>query len=62
MAKQRHGVEPVRPPDLAEFRSEDWPSRWAWEVVRVKWARAQGFRQYKLLPLIQQLTAFRGGA
>ena len=43
-------------PELAEFDADLWESRFDWEVARVRWARTQGFKHFKILPLIQAMT------
>jgi hypothetical protein len=57
MAERRErNDEPQWPAHLAEFNPEKWKSKFDWEVARVKWARRQGYRQYKLLPLLQAMA------
>jgi hypothetical protein len=54
--RERH-EEPDWPKHLAEYRPEDgWASELHWEIARVKWARSHGFKQYRILPLIQRMT------
>ena len=40
---------------------ELYPNKLDREIERVKWARAQGFKEYKLLPLIQRMAAMATG-
>lgn len=63
MAKRRERhEEPDWPPHLAEYRPDDgWESRLDWEIARVHWARSQGFKHFKVLPLIQRMTQRPGG-
>ncbi|MFZ0906390.1 MAG: hypothetical protein WAN71_21470 [Mycobacterium sp.] len=58
MAKRRErNDEPDWPPHLATYRREDgWESKLDWEIARVKWARSHGFKQFKMLPLVQELA------
>ena len=56
--KRRQDAEPKWPAEFVEFNPEDgWESKFDWEVARVRWARAQGFKQYKILPLIQAMAS-----
>jgi hypothetical protein len=57
MAKRIDDREPVWPPGFEKFNPDDWSSEFEWEYARTKWARAQGFKQYKILPLIQRMAA-----
>jgi hypothetical protein len=60
MAKRIDNREPVWPAEFADYDPELYPSKLDWEYARVKWARAQGFKQYKVLPLIQRMAAATG--
>jgi hypothetical protein len=60
MATKREAGEPQWPPHLATYRREDgWESKLDWEIARVHWARSKGFKQFKMLPLIQRMTSGR---
>jgi hypothetical protein len=61
MATRHENSEPEWPPELAEFDPELWESKWAWTVARIRWARAQGYKHYRILPLIQAMVARPGG-
>ena len=54
--KRREDAEPKWPAEFVEFNPERWKSKFDWEVARVKWARRQGYRQHKLLPLLQAMA------
>jgi hypothetical protein len=57
MPQLRNAEEPAWPAHLAEYRGNDgWESRLDWEITRVKWARANGFKGYRMLPLMQRLA------
>jgi hypothetical protein len=53
--------EPNWPSELAEFDADQWDSEHDWQVARVRYARALGYKQYRVLPLIQALTKRAGG-
>jgi hypothetical protein len=55
MAKWSDADEPNWPEELREYRAEDWRSELDYEIARAKWARSQGFKQYRVLPLIQKM-------
>ena len=61
MARRRISQEPVWPAWLAEFDPDRWESEFGWQVARVKWARSRGFKQYKILPLLQAMVRLPGG-
>lgn len=54
--KRREHAEPNWPAEFVEFDPEMWESKYDWEVARVRWARARGYKKYKILPLLQQMT------
>jgi len=54
--RRREDIEPNWPAEFAEFDPEAWESKYRWEVARIRWARAHGFKQYKILPLIQAMA------
>jgi hypothetical protein len=56
MAKLLDGAEPNWPPEFAEFDPEEWDSKFDWEVARIRWARSMGYKQYKILPLLQAMV------
>lgn len=57
MARLHGDAEPPWPPHLVEYRREDgWESKLDWEIARVHWARSQGFKHYKMLPLLQRMA------
>jgi hypothetical protein len=63
MAELRSEGEPVWPPHLAKYRTEDgWESEYDWEVARVRFARARGFKNFKILPLLQRMASGAVGA
>lgn len=56
MAEFRDDVDPVWPEHLAEYRESDgWEHKLDFEIARVKWARSHGFKQFKMLPLMQSM-------
>jgi len=59
MKRRTNEGEPDWPPHLAAYRPEDgWESEIDWEIERVKFARAQGFKEnFKLLPILQRMAA-----
>jgi hypothetical protein len=60
--RRDYDAEPNWPEEFREFREADgWKSRYDWSVARVRWARAQGFRQYRVLPLLQRMVHRPGG-
>lgn len=59
--KRREHAEPNWPAEFVEFDPEVWESKFDWKVARVKWARSQGYKQYRLLPLLQALVKTIGG-
>jgi hypothetical protein len=60
--RERHD-EPEWPEYLRDYRPEDgWEHELDWEIARVKWARAHGFKQYRMLPLIQRMVQRPGGS
>jgi hypothetical protein len=56
MARLHSDGEPNFPPELAEFDASQWNSELDWQVARVRYARALGYKQYRVLPLIQAMT------
>lgn len=56
MAIRRIDHEPNWPPEFREFEPDQWKSELEWRMARVRWARANGFTQYKMLPLVQQMV------
>ncbi|MFZ0230542.1 MAG: hypothetical protein WA622_17225 [Mycobacterium sp.] len=54
--KRREDSEPKWPAEFVEFDPEMWKSKYDWEVARIRWARARGFKQYKILPLLQAMV------
>jgi hypothetical protein len=57
MKRRRNEGEPAWPPHLAEYRPADgWKSEFDWEIERVKFARAQGFKNFKMLPILQRMV------
>lgn len=63
MKRRSDDREPDWPAHLAEFDETDgWEHQLDWEIARVKWARAHGFTEYKLLPLIQSMVRRPGDA
>jgi hypothetical protein len=54
--KRREDGEPNWPVEFVEFDPEKWKSEFDWKAARIKWARSQGYKQYKLLPLLQRMT------
>jgi hypothetical protein len=59
--RKRH-EEPDWPAHLAEYRADDgWESKLDWQIARLKWARSHGFKQYRMLPLIQRMVQRPGG-
>jgi hypothetical protein len=57
MPQLRNGEEPRWPQHLAEYcESDGWESRLDWEIARVKWARARGFKGFKMLPVLQAMV------
>ena len=56
MAKLLDGAEPNWPPEFAEFDPDMWDTKFDWEVARIRWARSQGYKQYKILPLLQAMV------
>jgi hypothetical protein len=62
MPQPRHADEPTWPEEFREYRENDgWKSELDWEMARVRWARAHGFRQYKMLPLLRKMIHRPGG-
>jgi hypothetical protein len=58
MADFRSDGELQWPPHLAKYRPADgWESKLDWEIARVHWARSQGFKNFKMLPLIQRMMS-----
>jgi hypothetical protein len=53
--KRREDAEPKWPAEFVEFNPEVWESKFDWEVARIRWARSQGYKQYKILPLLQAM-------
>ena len=62
MPEFRYDAEPDWPEEFREYRESDgWKSEFDWEVARVRWARSRGFKQFKILPLIQRMTGSATG-
>jgi hypothetical protein len=56
MATLRGDGEPPWTAELATFDPEQWPSEYEWQVARVRFARARGFKSYRILPLLQAMA------
>ena len=54
--RRREDIEPNWPAEFAEFNPEEWESKYRWEVARIRWARSHGYKQYKILPLLQAMV------
>lgn len=55
--KRRTDGEPTWPTEFVEYNPDDgWENEFDWKVARARWARAQGFKQYSVLKLIQEMT------
>lgn len=56
MATWRTDGEPSWPADLQAFDPTLFDTEFDWEVARVRYARSLGFKQYKVLPLLQAMV------